>query len=113
MISLRAPKIFIWWPSQAELEFWLGLSRSSRSTFSPSLTAQTCRIEAEVLMGDRSCVRSIAMTRLLVLVDFSETNLQKDSVIVDRDSNMSFSQSHRGFSPVEAPLPKIALTVLT
>jgi hypothetical protein len=53
------------------------------------------------------------MTRLLVLVDFSETNLQKDSVIVGRDSNMSFSHSHRGFSPVEAPLPKIALTVLT
>jgi hypothetical protein len=53
------------------------------------------------------------MTRLLVLVDFSETNLQKDSVIVGRDSNMSFSHSHRGFSPVEEPLPKIALTVLT
>ena len=46
MISLRAPKIFIWWPSQAELEFLLGLSRSSRSTFSPSLTAQTYRTEA-------------------------------------------------------------------
>src|SRR5829696_7205670 len=41
MISLRAPKILIFRPSQTELARLFGLLRSSLSTFSPSLTAQT------------------------------------------------------------------------
>src|ERR1051326_7916704 len=45
MISLRAPKIFTFCPSQAEFSCLFGLLRSSRSTFSPSLTAQIVRTE--------------------------------------------------------------------
>src|SRR6185503_13324917 len=97
MISLRAPKIFIRWPSQAELEFLLGLSRSSRSTFSPSLTAQTYRTEAEVLMGQSSCVIRSRVARVLVFERFINTNLENFAVIVDREFNMRCSRINRGF----------------
>src|ERR687883_1427589 len=50
MISLRAPKILIFRPSQTEFVALFGFLRSSLSTFSPSLTAQTAlRLAADSL----------------------------------------------------------------
>src|SRR6266478_4020028 len=78
MISLCPPKIFILLPSHAEFDPLLGLLRSSRSTFSPSLTAHMCRTDAEALKGNSNCVRSNNRVTLLALVIFINKNLLDD-----------------------------------
>ena len=83
MTSLRAPKIFMRRPSQAELALLFGLSRSSRSTFSPSLMAQTCPTEAEAVTSRSGWVirrTSKAMTPALVIL--FNPGFQRVSVIV-------------------------------
>src|SRR5258706_15981818 len=89
MISLRAPKILIRRPSQAELEFLLGLSRSSRSIFSPSLTAQTYRTEAEAFTGQSKCVIRSRAARVLAFARFIKTFLETAVVIFGRNSLFS------------------------
>src|SRR6266536_4766541 len=78
MISLRAPKIFIVLPFHAEFDPLFGLLRSSRSTFSPSLTAHMCRTDAEALKGNSNCVRSNNTIKLLAFGIFINKNLLDD-----------------------------------
>jgi len=56
------------------LEFLLGLLRSSRFTFSPSLTAHRCATEADAVTGKSKYV--IRSSRALVFARFVKTNLQ-------------------------------------
>src|SRR5690242_5001385 len=80
MISLRAPKIFTLLLSQAEFDCLFGLFRSSRSIFSPSLTAQMVRTEADVFATKQKqqSVASAARSRMRKRCD----NLENVSFIV-------------------------------
>src|SRR6476660_5908316 len=91
MISLRAPKILIFCPSQAELVDLFGLFRSSRSIFSPSLTAQMVRTEADVFATKQKQqnVTSAARSRMRKRCD----NLENVSFIVFFDLTLCASSA--------------------